>query len=178
VTAPGVFEAVLRGELDGWQGLPAGVTPESLGRELGPVADVRPPGEAMRASRRFTVTVVERPAPPKRVLAWVEAGRTDIAIIDVEEPRVVDLDGVLQRFGRPDLLLSDRRFAPDAQVREWVYARRGLAFSIAEPFESPGSRGRHTVHLELFEAMTPETYITAVDRGAELLPKTHPETAR
>jgi hypothetical protein len=177
VTALSLLEEILRGDLVGWRGLPSGVTPEAIRAELGPAAGTRPPGEAIRASRRFLVTVMTRPEPPKSVSVWVEAGRTDVAIVELDEPFVEDLEGTLPRLGSPDLVLTDRRFALGAQVRVHVWSRRGLGLSIAEPFE-PDPAPRRVLNLELFAATTPESYLTAVDRGAELLPKTHPEPAR
>ena len=83
-------------------------------------------------------------------------------------------DETLARLGPPDLVLADRRFVADATVRDHVYARRGLAVSIAEPFTDAPGHERRAVHLQLFAPTSPETYLTEIDRGDELAPKTHP----
>jgi hypothetical protein len=164
---------VLDGELEGWRGLPRRDVAE-LSQSVGPVRGVRAPAEAVRASRRFQVSVIERTETPHEVEAWVEVGARHVAFVEYDDPGVVSLERTLESLGAPDLTLADRRFVDDATVRDYVFARRGITVSIAEPFDGV-RRPRQAIHVLLFPATTPETYLTDIDRGTESSPKTHPE---
>lgn len=167
------LDDVLRGELEGWRGLPQRDVAE-LSRSMGPVRGVREPAEAIRASHRFKVSVIERAEAPHDVEAWVEVGSRHVAFVEYDDPADISLERTVEILGKPDLTLADRRFAEDATVRDYVFARRGITVSIAEPF-SGVSRPPLAIHVLLFAATTPETYLTDIDRGTESSPKTHPE---
>lgn len=164
----------LRGDLGDWDGLPTGLSVAELGALLGGVTQILDGAPAQRGSRRFLVSVLERHAPPRQVEAWVELGAEGVAMVEYPDPAISGLDETLARLGPPDLVLADRRFVTDATVRDHVYARRGLAVSIAEPFTDAPGHERRAVHLQLFAPTSPETYLTEIDRGDELAPKTHP----
>jgi hypothetical protein len=168
------LDDVLRGDLGAWRGLAPDETVAGLGARLGRLTGIRAAGAAQRGSRRYMVSVLERDEPPREIEAWVELGSQQIAILELDDPAVADLDGTLARLGSPDLVLADRRFVPDATVRDYVYPRRGIAVSIAEPFGDASHQGRRPIRLQLFAATTPEAYLTEIDRGDELSPKTHP----
>ena len=164
---------VLRGDYGNWRGLAGGMGADQLVAEMQPISVVRRPVEVVRSARRFMVTAVERPSAPHRIEAWVELGTPAVTIVELDDPPVNDLEATLDSYGPPDLMLYDRRFAGDAVIREYVYARRGVTLSVAEPLDD-ATLGRRVVHVELFPAATPEWYLTTVDRGTETVPDTHP----
>jgi len=164
---------VLRGDYGSWRGLADGMGADQLLVELQPVTVVRPPIEVIRSARRFMVTAVERSSAPHRIEAWVELGTSSVTIVELDDPPVNDLEATLDRYGPPDLVLYDRRFAGDVVIREYVYARRGVTLSVAEPLDDAALQ-RRVVHVELYPAATSEWYLTTVDRGTETVPNTHP----
>ena len=115
----------------------------------------------------------ERPRAPTRVETWVLLGETTVALLECDGPPAPALDETLRQYGQPDIVLSDQRFVADAMVRELVYARRGVTFSVAEPFE-PASGPTRLVHLQLFPATTLERYLTDIGASADARPQTHP----
>jgi hypothetical protein len=165
---------VLNGDLNTWHGLPATETIASLTDELQPAARVLGPEERRRGDQRFVCTVFERPIAPTRVEAWVVVGEANVALLECDDPPATALDDTLRQYGPPDIVLSDRRFVPDAMVRELVYARRGVTFSVAEPFENASAPARRLVHLQLFSATTLEHYLTDIGASGDARPKTHP----
>jgi hypothetical protein len=164
----------LRGELDSWQGLPVTETVESLTAQLQPVDRVLEPYERQRAGQRLMCTVFVRPVAPSRVDAWVVYGAKHIALVECDDPLVPALEDTLRRYGTSDMILSDQRFVADAIVREHIYARRGITFSVAEPFAATNRVERRVVHLQLFPATTLERYLTEIGVSADARPKTNP----
>lgn len=160
------------GDLRDWQGLAATETVQSLTDQLAPVSSTSKPVEKARLRRRYQVTNLTRNAAPRTVEAWVPVGSNQVSLIEVDDPVVKDLDGLLETFGSPDLLLSGKRYREGAMVREHVYAGRGITLSVASPFdgESGGPTGDAVIHLQLYPATTPETWTTQIGAGAELHP--------
>jgi hypothetical protein len=110
--------------------------------------------------------VFERPVAPPRVELWVLLGEAHVALLECDDPPATALDKTVRQNGQ--------RFVPDAMVRELVYARRGVTFSVAEPFETTSGTVRRLVHLQLFPATTLECYLTDIGASADARPKTHP----
>jgi hypothetical protein len=169
-----LFDAI-HGDLAGWHGLEPSQTVADISFGLGGVTLIRDAAPAIRGSSRYLVSVLERAEPPREVEAWVAVGSDRVAFVEVDVPDLADLEGTLERLGRPDLVLSDRRFEADATVRDHVYARRGLTVSVAEPFTPSPTAPRRAVRLGMFAPTSPETYLTEIDRGSELSPATHPQ---
>jgi hypothetical protein len=164
----------LRGNLHSWQGLSGAETLEHVSALLEPIRHTSPAAERMRTYQRFWVTVFERAMVPYLVEVWSVVGSIHVALIEYENPLMVELERTLQHYGPPDLILTDRRFSKDGLVREHVYARRGVTFSVLEPFATPTQAERRVVHLQLYPATSPEFYITDIGAGEALSPQTHP----
>jgi hypothetical protein len=166
---------VLRGELGAWRGLPATETIESLTAQLQPLERVVQPEVRPRTYRRFLCSVFERPIAPSPIEAWVVYGERRVALVEYDDPPALALDDTLREYGAPDIIVSDVRFAADAMVREHIYARRGITFSVADPFEATTKLERRLVHLQLFPATTLESYLTDIGVSDAARPKTNPE---
>jgi len=164
------LDAVLDGHLDTWQGLSGAETLESLNEALKPLKHVHEPAERVRTYQRFMVTVFERVVAPYIVEAWLTYGSSQVALIEYDDPPIYDLEGTLQRYGPPELILSDKRYTSGAFVREYVYARRGIVLSIAEPFASAAATERRAIHMQLFPSASVEFYITDIGTGPDMHP--------
>ena len=164
----------LNGELSSWKGLSGTETIESLTEQLQPVDRISAPEARQRTYRRFTCSIFERSVAPVRVEAWVVYGEDGVALIEYKDPPAFPLEETLREFGEPDLIRSDDRFAADATVREYIYARRGVTFSVAEPFEASGRGERRVTHVQLFPATTLELYLSDIGVSADARPNTNP----
>lgn len=162
----------IEGDLRNWRGLAATETVQSLTDQLAPLSKTGNPVEKARLQKRYQVTSLTRKATPKSLEAWVLVGSKQVSLIEVDDPVVNDLDGLLESFGSPDLLVSGKRYQEGAMVREHVYAGRGITLSVATPFdgESGGPTRDAVVHLQLYPATTPEAWTTQIGAGAELRP--------
>ena len=165
---------VMRGDFRDWRGLQEDATVASLAAQLAPIARMSAGAQSLRGQRRFVITTIERPSPPRLIEIWVEFGTNRPVAIEFDDPMVLSLEDTLRWFGPPDLVLSDRWFAAESAIREFVFARRGVALSIAEPLAGAPNTGRSLARVQLFHATTPESFLTNLDRGTEMSPKTHP----
>jgi hypothetical protein len=104
-------------------------------------------------------------------------GSASVAIIEVDEPSAPDdLDAVLSYLGPPELIQTDRRFAPGLLIRDLVFARNGLTLSIGEPLEADaGSASRILVHVCLYAPTTAQYYVTDIDEPESGRPRPLPK---
>ena len=169
------LEEALSGDLLSWRGLES-ESVESIARRLEPVGRIHPPVERKRTYQHFMVTTFERPIAPRLIEAWVVWNTARVALIEYDDPLIVHLEHTLHLYGPPEVVLSDQRFTAGAIVREHVYARRGVAFSLADPFPGAMAVDRRLIHLQLFPATTVEAYLTDIGVGEGPRPDTHPRT--
>jgi hypothetical protein len=168
---------VLSGCIGSWKGLPPDLRLDALRAALDPVVEVHPDQPRVRGGRRYTVTPIDRAAPPRRTEAWVLHGETSVSIVELDDPSAPDeLDAVLECLGPPELTQTDRRFAPGLLVRDLVFAGGGLMLSVGEPLTggAPGT-SRVLVHVRLFVPRTIESYLTDIDDPAAGHPQTSPQ---
>ncbi|MBD0372208.1 MAG: hypothetical protein ICV60_15305 [Pyrinomonadaceae bacterium] len=175
LTAQGVdplagFKDALAGRLAGWQGLPGSVTLQAITDALQPVRGAHAPVERERQSMRFMLTAFERDLPPQYVEVWQLYAQEHVTLVEYDDPPVEDLDEVLKEMGAPDLMLEDQRTAAGASVKEYIYARRGLALSLAEPYEWSELKERRAVHAQLYRASSINYYWRYVGPGPRLRP--------
>lgn len=166
------IQTALRGDLRAWSGLTGGETLEALQSALKPLHRIRPPEGRDRLTQRFNVVVFERPVAPPLVEAWFPIGTPTAAILEYDHPPVRDLEGLLRRAGRPELLLPSRRFTAGALVKEYVYAHHGITISIAEPLDKGPKAARKAVHIQLYRSVSAQHYVTDIGGGPALRP--HP----
>ena len=83
-------------------------------------------------------------------------------VIMLDTPVIPDIS-ILKTLGEPSSILPNEIFADDAYVHEYLYCRKGLVISVAEPFDKSKSwtihrfRGIH--RLESPEDFGPELYM-------------------
>ncbi len=164
---------VLGGDLDSWEGLTGSETLNSLRRELAPLKHVYHAMERTRTYQRYKVTVFERFVSPHLVKAWFALGSSKASLIEYDDPPIQNVEYMMEACGEPELILSDKRYAPGAIVREYVYARRGLTLSVAEPFASSVNMDRRIIHLQLFPPSTLESYMTDIGLDSHPFPRMH-----
>lgn len=143
---------------------------------LEPITCVHPAQPRIRSGQRFTVTPIDRNAPPRRTEAWIPDGGESIAIIELDQPSVPhDLDAVLSDLGPPELIQTDRHFAPGLLIRDLVFPRDGLTVSIGEPLtDDAGNTSRSLVHVRLYASTTVEHYLTDIDEPESGHPQPSP----
>jgi hypothetical protein len=164
------IQTALRGDLRAWNGLTGQETVEALQNALKPVRHIRKPEERERLTQRCTVIGYERAAPPPLVEAWFVFGTSTALVLEYDQPLVQDLEGLLHRGGKPDLLLPSPRYVGGAIVKEYVYARHGITLSIAEPMDKRAKSPRKAVHIQLYHSVSAQYYLTDIGVGPELRP--------
>jgi hypothetical protein len=171
------LKLALGGRLERWRGLPAQLSLDALRDALEPVRCVHPAQPRVRGGQRFTVTPIDRNAPPRRTEAWIPHGEASVAIIELDQPSTPhDIDALLSHLGPPELIQTDRRFAPGLLIRDLVFARDGLTLSIGEPLMGDaGGTSRTLVHVRLYAPTTAEYYLTDIDEPESGRPRPLPE---
>lgn len=154
-----MFENVLRGDFEGWHGLPEGTDLDSILAALRPLDSVAPPVERVRGVRRFLVVDVTRTLAPRNVEIWCDIDGRTVLAVDIDHPGI-DPAQLAMQLGPPELTLPDRRFASGGLAIEHVYASRGVTASVVEPFD-PGAP-RRVDFLQLYAAMSTAGYLTEV----------------
>ena len=162
------------GEYDDWQGLKPHLSLPELRKELEPVQSVRGPEVQSRTYQQFNVTHFSRYSPPTEVDAWSTVGQETVNILEFSEPPMRDLEATLTEFGTPELLLEDQRYAAGMRVKDYVYAGRGICFSVGEPFPPAPSLPRRAVFLQLFPASSVQFYVTDIGTGVPTGPRSLP----
>jgi hypothetical protein len=170
-----VLNEVLSGIYQEWQGLDPNLPLVNLKEELLPIADIRGPEELTRTYQRFNVTHFSRPVPPEEVDAWCVVGQGAVSILEYADPPMRDLEGTLQQYGPPELVLTDQRYAVGMRVQDYLYASRGICISIGEPFPPAPTYPRRAVYLQLFPASSVQFYLTDIGSGVATKPNVLPE---
>jgi hypothetical protein len=161
------LHAALRGDLENWRGLPAGISLRDVLDALAPVtavaaAEERPRGET---SKDVVEVTCGGAAPPVEV--WCKRGSERVSSIEF------DLDASAASaepsLGPPELRLDDRRFHPEGVVSECVWPVRGLTLSVLRPFDGSASR---IVHVQLYASMPAALYLTDVAAAEHPMPRT------
>ncbi len=168
----------IHGNLNSWQGLTKKETLESLAEEFEPVKMIHKAQERQRTYQRFMMTLFERDTPPFLIEAWFTWGSKNAALIEYDHPRIQNVEQILKTYGNPDLTVSDKRYTTGAIVKEYIYAHRGAALSVAEPYAPSRHPERTFVHLQLFPACSIEFYITDIGTETDFYPRTHPPEPR
>ena len=169
------LEKLLHGSYVDWQGLDAGLSLDHLEKELQPVTAKRGPEEQQRTDQRFRVTHYSRLISPHEVDAWCAVGQEVVNILEYAEPPVTDLEGTLAQYGPPERMLADQRFAIGMRVWDYVYASRGITFSIGEPYAPAPPSPRIAVFIQLYAATSLQSYVTEVGSGVTTEPNVWPE---
>jgi hypothetical protein len=169
---PADLEIALRRELRAWSGLSEELKIDTVLEALAPLERIHQAEERPREAQRFQLLVVDRPAPPRRVEVWTRHGERHVALVECDDPAVPDLERLLEAYGPPEFVQDGRRFAEGAVVREWIYPSRGISLSVAELVYAgpgPGPR-RRLIHLQLYQAMTVQAYVSDIGPGPMLRP--------
>lgn len=122
--------------------------------------------------RQFSVLTYDRSEAPRSIDAWFLRGEAHVTLLEYDDPPVDDLTRTLRVYGDPELIWSRRRHAPDAVVREHVYARRGITLSIAEPLSDDAPVDPWLVHVQLYRSMDTQYYVA--DIGSVQGPRPYP----
>ncbi len=174
------FERVLAGEFLEWKGLSGIETVETLSKAMQPLTKVHAPAVKERMNHRFSVFAFDRGAQPSPVELWVLDGQNFVSLVEYDDPPAIELERTLAAAGPPDLVLENRRYAPDASVKEYIYASRGLTLSVAEPYAGAALRRRRLTHAQLYRASSTGYYWRYIGPGDELHPVSvtpaHPAT--
>ncbi|HUI83238.1 MAG TPA: hypothetical protein VL240_03395 [Candidatus Binatia bacterium] len=166
-----MFEEILQGRYEQWQGLAPHLTLEDLSRWLAP-AVLHPPRQRDRIATRYSVVQIERRSAPCLWEAWIPFASHEVAIVEVEDPLCSDIDATLEAMGKPETVLDDQRLSADYLVREFVFPQRGINLSVGDPLPSVSER-RALLHVRLFPAMTLQRYLTAVGEPNPTTPQTN-----
>ncbi len=167
------LKAVLDGDLDSWEGLTGAETLDCLRREFAPLRHEYHAIERTRTYQRYKVTVFERFVAPYLIKTWFALGSSKASLIEYDNPPIQNMEYMMEACGEPELILSDKRYAAGAIVREYIYARRGLTLSIAEPFASSVNMDRRIIHLQLFPPSTLESYMIEIGIDSHPFPRMH-----
>jgi hypothetical protein len=152
------YAAVLRSaDWAHWPGLPADLREADLQRDLGlgRAATSRHDG---RLSRRNAV-IVETP----NLRYWLR-DRTHVVLIEVTKHLGATAPAALRaQLGAADREGAGRFLQSGATTTEYVYARRGLALTVAESYDQPPSFAPRLAAIQLFAATDLRTF--ALDLG-------------
>lgn len=162
-------DIILTGRYELWRGLPEQLTVSALIGELGGVAHA--PVERIRASHRYRVATIERESAPRVIEAWTLEGADGVSILEWHSPLCSDLETALRDLGEPDLILDKRHESATHFVEEYVYPRRGLTLSVGRPVLEGTSR--ILIHAQLYAPVSRAEYLTEIDDGDSVSPKTH-----
>ena len=167
-----IFDAILRGHYQNWQGLSPEPTLEELAESIGP-AVIQTPRQRDRIATTYSVFAIEREAPPTRLEAWSPRGTGRIAIVEIDDPVCADIEPVLEAIGEPEIVLDDKRLSPDYLVSELVFAHRGIVLSVGKPLPAPMARPRKLLHVRLFSPVTLQRYLSAIGEPNPSVPDVH-----
>jgi hypothetical protein len=168
------LQPTIRGDLARWRGLDGDETRDSLSQGLAPVLRVNESDTMTRKQRLFRVLTYDRSEAPRSIEAWFVLGEAPVTLLEYDDPPVDDLNRTLRAYGEPELIWSRRRHAPDAIVREHIYARRGITLSIAEPLAETAPKDPWLVHVQLYQRMDTQYYVA--DIGSVEGPRPYPRT--
>lgn len=160
----------IAGMLIAWHGLTGTETVETVLEMLKPINKVHETVYSERQQQRFRLIVVERDLPPYYIELWSLHGRKTITLLEYNDPVIEDVEAVLKAYGIPDLLLENKRTARGVVVKEYVYAKRGLTLSVAEPCPASEQKSRQVVHVQLYRAGSVNDYWRYIGPGFELRP--------
>lgn len=152
---------VIGGDIAGWDGLAPNSTVDLLLASLAPVSSVTCE-HGDRDGRAFQVVIVHRSSTPQHVELWVADAEGSVAVIEVAEPPVQNLEQILMSWGPPEWVLEDVRFAGEAIVTERIYASRGITLSVAESGPDSARRTQTVLMMHLYEAKSVESYLAHV----------------
>lgn len=171
------LERALAGDLLAWRGLSGVETVEGVAAIMKPLTGRYASADKERMSHRFSVFTFDRAAPPSPVELWVLTGQNFVTLVEYDDPPAIALEQTLAAAGPPELVLENRRFAQGASVKEYVYARRGLTLSVAEPYEGSVLQSRRLTHAQLYRASSAIYYWRYIGPGPELHPFPSPSAA-
>lgn len=157
---------VLYGNFKAWKGLPSSVILSSIKQQLLPALLITPSEEKVRKYSRAWVTVIKLTDPLIDVEVWEKYDKKNVFLIECDCMLESDVEQKLEELGKPDMVINDKRFFPHSVVKEHVHATRGLCISVANLF----SGERKVIHIQLFQPITPETYITEIGSGPDFHP--------
>jgi len=166
-----MFEEILQGRYEQWNGLPTQLTLEDLSRRLAP-ADLHPPQPRDRIATRYSVIQFERRSAPRLWEAWLPFASQEVAIVEIEDPVCSDIEATLAAMGKPEIILENQRLSADYIVREFVFPQRGINLSVGDPLPSLSQR-RSLLHVRLFPPSTLQRYVTDVGEPNPTMPHTH-----
>jgi hypothetical protein len=104
-----VIAQAARGELADWSGL-GSETIESVLAALSPVTGVQGPEDRERRIGRFAHYQIARSTPPSAVEVWIPVGAKEVALIELDDPAIGDVDRVLDQLGRHELVERGQRW--------------------------------------------------------------------
>jgi hypothetical protein len=162
------LRAAIEGQLADWRGLVGSETVDTVLTALAPIAEVHAPVESEREQHRFRRIDVARASPPRLVTLWIPHGEETVALVEYDDPAAAPADALLEAYQGPDLLLKGQRSVSGATVDEHVFAARGIALSIAQPYADPGSR--RIIRVQLFRPRSTASYWRYIGPGPELRP--------
>jgi hypothetical protein len=158
----------IAGRLADWRGLAGTETVDSVLAALAPVTEVQAPTDSERQQYLFRRIDVERGIAPPLVALWIAHGEETAALIEYDDPVAPEVDALLEAYQGPDLLLKGQRSVLGATVDEHVFAARGIALSIAEPYAE--HRSRRIIRVQLFRPQSTSCYWRHIGPGPELRP--------
>jgi hypothetical protein len=163
---------LFNGAYDNWQGLTPDLAVRRLEQDLQPISAARGPEEQPRANQRFLVIHYSRPTSPKEIDVWSAIGQAFVRVVEYADPPMADLEGTLARYGAPDVLLADQRYAAGMRVWDHIYAARGITFAVGEPYPPAAPAPRRAVFLQIYPAGSVQFYMTEIGSGAATRPNT------
>jgi hypothetical protein len=168
---------LLNGDFSQWRGLSPGTTAQALLEQLLPCRAVAEPEARERGAYRFWLRVVHRSEPPRQVEVWSRHGSGAAAFLAWDEPPCADVAALFESYGPPEGKLESSLNAEGAVVRQWVYAARGIAFAVAEPYPGSHLSGPRLLQVQVFPPTTVTAYLTQIGTGNALRPYPCPRQA-
>lgn len=129
------------GQWANWPGLPSGMTVASVFGELA----ITPPSPVLGRLARRSVDCHFAPA----VRVWADAGAV-VLVEWIDPPCAVAAAELVTTLGSPDREAAGRHLRSGATTTEYVFARRGLAVTVAASYDQPATFEPYLATVQLF----------------------------